>query len=379
MWDCAVGSYAPQSWRDLIAQALASGQNKSIDVECAEKVYSFFVAPVVEAGYVNLYGRDITERKRAEEALHFTRFSVDSAADTMVCVARDARFVNVNDAFCRSVGYSRKELLSMTVHDIDPDYSAEVWPEFWKKLKQSGSLTFETYHRSKEGQVYPVEITATWFEYDGKEYHSGFARDITERKRAEEALRKSEEKFRHLFNNAEVGMFRTRLDGSEVLEFNERYLKILGYTADEVKGKPSVDMWADKRKRDRMVQQLQAEGHATDLECDLLNKQGEVINCVTSVRLYRDAGILEGSIMDITERKRAEDELARSHQLMTALNQVAAHLQTSLVPDTIMETLGAELKPLGWDCAVTSMMPDGKSAVVRYMSFECACWNWQKS
>ena len=69
MWDCAVGSYAPQSWRDLIAQALASGQNKSIDVECAEKVYSFFVTPVAEAGYVNLYGRDITERKQAEERL----------------------------------------------------------------------------------------------------------------------------------------------------------------------------------------------------------------------------------------------------------------------------------------------------------------------
>jgi PAS domain S-box-containing protein len=66
MWDCAVGSYAPQSWRDLIAQALASGQNKSIDAECAEKVYSVFVAPVAEAGYVNLYGRDITDRKGAE-------------------------------------------------------------------------------------------------------------------------------------------------------------------------------------------------------------------------------------------------------------------------------------------------------------------------
>ena len=74
--------------------------------------------------------------------------------------------------------------------------------------------------------------------------------------------------------------------------------------------------------------------------------------------------------LNITERKRAGAELARSHQLITALNQVATHLQTSLVPDTIMETLGAELEPLGLTCVVTLTMPDGKSAVVRYMSFE---------
>ena len=88
-----------------------------------------------------------TKRKQVEEALQFTRFSLDNAVDTMVCVDRDAHFIDVNDAFCRSSGYSREELLSMTVHDIDPDYSAEIWPEFWKKLKQSGSLTFESCHR----------------------------------------------------------------------------------------------------------------------------------------------------------------------------------------------------------------------------------------
>jgi PAS domain S-box-containing protein len=65
---------------------------------------------------------DITARKREEEALKFTRFSLNNAADTMVCVGRDGRFIDVNDAFCRSSGYSREELLSMTVHDIDPDY-----------------------------------------------------------------------------------------------------------------------------------------------------------------------------------------------------------------------------------------------------------------
>ncbi|MCX5997434.1 MAG: PAS domain S-box protein, partial [Chloroflexi bacterium] len=144
---------------------------------------------------------DITERNRVEKALLFTRFSLDNAADTMVCVDREAHFIDVNDTFCRACGYSREELLSMKVHDLDPDYSAEIWPEFWEKLKKSGSLIFETYHRSKEGELYPVEISARYFEHDGKEYHTAVARDITERKKSEEALEASEAKYRLLADN----------------------------------------------------------------------------------------------------------------------------------------------------------------------------------
>jgi len=132
---------------------------------------------------------DITERKRAEKALQFTRFALDNAVDSMVTMGQDGRFIDVNDAFCRSVGYSREELLSMSVHDMDPNHPAEIWPEFWEKLKQSGSLKFESRHRTKEGKVFPVEVTASFFEYNGKEYHCGFARDITERKQIEEEIR----------------------------------------------------------------------------------------------------------------------------------------------------------------------------------------------
>jgi PAS domain S-box-containing protein len=135
-------------------------------------------------------------------------------------------------------------------------------------------------------------------------------------KEKEELLQESEEKFRNLFNNAEVGMFRTRLDGSKILEFNKKYLKILNYTREEVIGKPSVNMWANKNERAKMVQMLKADGHVTDFDCDLLNKRGEVIKCVTSLRLNRDTGILEGSIQDITERKRVEAALRDSEETM---------------------------------------------------------------
>jgi len=130
--------------------------------------------------------------------------------------------------------------------------------------------------------------------------------EITQRKQIEETLSESVEKFRNLFNGSAVGMFRTRLDGSEVLEFNEKYLKILGYTMEDLKGKPSKNMWVNKHEREKMVQQLITEGQVVDFECELLTGGGKVINCITSLKLYRDTGILEGSILDITNRKLTE-------------------------------------------------------------------------
>jgi PAS domain S-box-containing protein len=111
-------------------------------------------------------------------------------------------------------------------------------------------------------------------------------------------------------------MFRTRLDGSEVLEFNEKYLKILGYTIDEVKGIQSKNIWVNKHEREKMVEQIKVEGQVVDLECELLTREGKVINCITSLKLYCDTGILEGSILDITDRLLAEKTVRENEERM---------------------------------------------------------------
>lgn len=135
--------------------------------------------------------RDVTPRKEAEKDLRLTQFSVDHAGDAVLWLGPDARFIYANLAACRALGYSREELLSMTVHDIDPNFPAEVWPEHWKDLKQRGSFTFESQHRAKDGRVFPVELTVNYVEFAGKEYNCAFARDVTDRKQAEKALQKA--------------------------------------------------------------------------------------------------------------------------------------------------------------------------------------------
>ena len=129
-------------------------------------------------------------------------------------------------------------------------------------------------------------------------------RHITERKRAEE--------FRSLFNNAEIGMFRSTIDGSEMLDMNQKLLDIVGMTREETQGKPAMMFWEDPKEREEMIRRLVADGRVADFECKILNKRSGVRNCLASAVLYPERGVLEGSIIDITELKLVEEYLRKS-------------------------------------------------------------------
>lgn len=137
-------------------------------------------------GEVAVVYEDVTERVRTEEQLRLTQFSVDRAADAVFWVNPAGRLVYVNDSACRSLGYERGDLLRLSVPDIDPDFPVEVWPGHFLEVKERGSLQFESRFRASDGRVFPVEIMTNYLEFGGEEYAVAFARDISERKRAEE-------------------------------------------------------------------------------------------------------------------------------------------------------------------------------------------------
>jgi PAS domain S-box-containing protein len=132
---------------------------------------------------------DITERKRAETELRLTQFSLERASDAVEWIDSQARIVYVNQAECLALGHSREELLALSIPDINPLFPMERWWAFWEELKARGPMTFETQHQTKEGRVFPVEVTANYLEFNGQEYCFAFARDITERRALETQLR----------------------------------------------------------------------------------------------------------------------------------------------------------------------------------------------
>jgi len=168
---------------------------------------------------------EIAERKRVEDVLRLTQFSVDNTGDAAFWMGPDAKFTYVNDTACSSLGYSREELLSMTVHDIDPNFPAAAWPEHWQEVRRKGSFIVESRHRTREGRVFPVEITVNYLEFEGKEYNCAFARDITERKEAEKEKERMQVQLRQAQKMEAVGT----LAGGIAHDFNNLLQAVQGY------------------------------------------------------------------------------------------------------------------------------------------------------
>lgn len=133
-------------------------------------------------------GEDVTEGRDKDRELRFMKFAVDNAAASVFLVDKDANFIYVNEMACRKLGYSRQELISLGVFGIDPGMTSQRWAEHWNEIKQKGSFSFETFHRAKTGNIFPVEIAVNYLKYEDKEYNYAFVVDITERKRISESL-----------------------------------------------------------------------------------------------------------------------------------------------------------------------------------------------
>lgn len=128
---------------------------------------------------------DISEHKRVEEELRMRQVALDRASDGVEWIDEQGYFHYVNETTCTRLGYTREELLNSRLSLIDPGLSVERWTMLLTRLKQVGTITMESQHRCKDGSFFPVEVSASHLELDGKNYILAFVRDISERKRAE--------------------------------------------------------------------------------------------------------------------------------------------------------------------------------------------------
>ncbi|AFZ24128.1 PAS domain S-box [Cylindrospermum stagnale PCC 7417] len=157
--------------------------------------------------------------------LTFADFLINQAVDSAFCLEENARFIYVNDATCQMTKYSREELLSMTLADIDIDFSLQDWSEKWRVLvtsKTRNSLTFKSRCRTKGGRIFLVEIAITYVKDQGREFSCAFARD------------KSDSELRANFVSTVCHQFRTPLN---IVSFSNSLLKrhIDEWTEDKIK------------------------------------------------------------------------------------------------------------------------------------------------
>ena len=193
-WGIRVGGKAPKTWFDLVSKGFESQSPRSFDTELGDKVYLFTLVPVKDAGYVNVYGRDITDRKRMEDQY---RTILGTTLDGFWRADASGHFLDVNDAYSHIIGYSRAELLTMRIQDVEAKESAEETAEHMRRIMATGSDRFETRHRRKDGQVIDVEVSVNWLPGNGGQLFV-FLREITERKKMDDELRRHSEHLEEL-------------------------------------------------------------------------------------------------------------------------------------------------------------------------------------
>lgn len=232
--------------------------------------------------------RDITQRKQLDNELRMVKHSIEHSAYPFEWIQEDSRFLYVNEATCHALGYTHEEMCSMHVADIDPDYSLEVWPGFWERLKAQKTLVFETYHHKKNGEKYPVEITANYVNFEGRGHVFSYTKDISEKRIYE----KEQKQFQNQLQQAQKMEAIGTLAGGIAHDFNNILSGIYGYTElakfslnDPESLRDYLDQIFNGAKRAKdLVQQILTVSRKSDQELKPLKAQSVVKEALKLLR-----------------------------------------------------------------------------------------------
>ena len=263
--------------------------------------------------------RDITERKQAEEALRQSEERYKTLFDrNLSCVFLhdlEGRFVDANDAALNLLGYTRAEIPFLDFYSF---IGEDQLPTAFKNLEeilQTGHQKTPTQFKlkRKDGRYVWVVTEASLIYRDGSPYAvQGIARDITDQRQAEEALRKSEERYRSLFEQSRDAIYITSKKGNLVY-INQSFLGLFGYTREEITDLNATNTYVNPNDRSRFQREIEEKGSVRDYELKLRKKDGTQMDCLltATTRLTNSGSILgyQGIIRDITEQKRADQKI----------------------------------------------------------------------
>ena len=295
---------------------METAQGKRIQVEFVSYVYQVGGGKVIQCNI-----RDITERKRAEEALRESEdkfkyvFDYSSVGKSLTQLSGG---MQVNQAFCELLGYSPEEFQSKKwqeiTHPDDIELNLKEIQRLYSGEKESARFTKRYLH--KNGSVVWVDVS-TSLRRDGQGqplYLMNTVIDITGRKQMEDALRENEARFRSLYENSTVGIYRTTPDG-RILLANPTLVGMLGYSTFEelMANNLEADDFGPDYPRSKFLETIEKDGEVKDLEASWKRRDGTTIYIRESARAVKDAQgktlYYDGAIEDITERKRAEEQI----------------------------------------------------------------------
>jgi PAS domain S-box-containing protein/putative nucleotidyltransferase with HDIG domain len=275
--------------------------------------------------------RDVTERKKAEEELKkeqlFNTAILDSVPGILYLYDETGHLVHWNKQNEEVTGYSSEELKGMHVLDwfggVEPDTSNII--NSIEAVMKNGHSMIEARIINKSGHAIPMILTGVKLAIDGKDHLLGIGIDITDRKKAEEALKNSEEKYRNIFEKAVEGIYQTTIEG-RIITANAAIARMAGYDSPEELMESVKDigtqLYVHPKDRKRFMEIREAKGFVDGFEVEFYKKDGSKFWVVINARTVKDEQgkilYIEGLIEDITIRKYAEEQL---HQTLDSLRK----------------------------------------------------------
>ncbi len=268
-------------------------------------------------------GRDVTERNCIEESLRESeerfRAIIETSPDAIALLDLNGQFLMANQRMAELAGVGTAEKLLALKNNCLDYLAAEdherVRSDIRKVIELGVVPAVEYCACLPDGTRYPVEISSSLLKgpHGNPQGLISVVRDITKRKRAEEALRKSEEKFSLLFHASPAPISVSRLSDGCVIDCNESILRLFGFRRDEFLGSSTLDRWVDPSQRQHLLARLATEGAVREWECRFHHKDGHLILARLSAEIVEIEGEKYGLALftDVTERHRAEEEIEK--------------------------------------------------------------------
>lgn len=293
--------------------------------------------------------RDITSLKRREDEVSLLGRMLDEAPASITVHDDAGKFLYANKATLKLHGYwNVEEFLSVNLHDLDIPASEKMIGARMAQIRKEGRASFEVFHRRKDGSVFPLHVLASVIEWDGGEAMLSIASDISERKAADQKLQELLTFQKALIDSMPMPLFYKGLDG-KYLGANKAFydffgMDIVGRTASDVAPEDLARRYEDADR------ELFRSGNVQVYESQAIDAKGIVHDVQFHKAPFRDAdGRIAGLIgvaLDITESKKAADEIRRSNLLLSKLLDIARELSTALDFQSVFKTVRSAARGL---------------------------------
>ena len=283
-------------------------------------------------------GHDITELKKAEEAVRESEqrmFHILESSPIGVAIVRleDGHYLFGNKRIAQQFGIDEAELLQTSGANSWADL--EVRAALLKELKETGEVNdAEVLRKRLNGEEFWGLQSMSLIEYEGEEALLGWLYDITERKQAEEAVRESETRLLSILRQSPIGLSIVHPKDGHIVFANSRLSELFGTPEDELIGNPIAPYYVDPNDRKPIIERMGRDGFVYDVEIQMVRRDGERFWTLLSVLPidYEGETCRLSWYYDITERKKAEEQLAQALSLIRESLDYASHIQRSLLP-----------------------------------------------